>query len=75
MYQILTQLKNGEKAGAVIYELLVVIDAHYIKQSSGKKVTHKSEWVMRLILRSCKSLSNLLLKERKQKSWNSVLMS
>lgn len=50
MYQILTQLKTRVKAGAVIYQLLVVIDAYYIKQSSGKKVTHhESEWVVRLI--------------------------
>lgn len=50
MYQILTLLKNRVRAGAVMYELPVVIDAHYIKQSSGKKVTHhKSEWVMRLM--------------------------
>lgn len=49
MYQVLALL-NRVKAGAIMYQLAVVIDACYIKQSSGKKLTHlKSEWVMRLI--------------------------
>lgn len=49
MYQVLAVL-NRVKAGAVMYKLAVVIDAYYIKQSSGEEVTHhKSEWVMRLI--------------------------
>lgn len=36
MYEIRTQL-----TGAVMYQLPVVNDASYIKQSSGKKVTLK----------------------------------
>lgn len=49
MYQVLALL-NRVKVGAIMYQLAVVIDAYYIKQSSEMKVTyHKSEWVMKLI--------------------------
>lgn len=31
--------------GAIMYQIAVVIDAYYIKQCSGKKVTHHKKWV------------------------------
>lgn len=43
MYQVLFLLNR--KMGAIMYQIAIVIDAYYIKQSSGKKVTHHKKWV------------------------------